>query len=102
MTRLILFWMVCSMLALASFGVLIFEDRHLDIPLPYSVPLAFGAVAVLAPAILMLVNARPARRPVSLDIAAAQRTPAAHRPARVTQGVVLLDLSGTGLKGKAM
>jgi hypothetical protein len=104
MTRLVAFWTTCVALAGGAFAVLLLEDRRLDVPMPYSLPLAFATMAVLAPLLLMAADALRARRPIRIEAVrpattappphAATSTPSVRvRRARAAEGVVLLDAS---------
>ena len=112
MKRLIAVWSLCMLAALASFGALLLEDRTLGLPLPYSLPLAFGATAVFGPLLLMAAAkiwpVRPivVRAPAPVVVAAlpgsadASRrstvaAPFAHirRPVRAAEGVILFDMA---------
>ncbi len=112
MKRLMAVWSLCMLAALASFGALLLEDRTLGLPLPYSLPLAFGATAVLGPLLLMAAAkiwpVRPivVRAPAPAAVAqlpapaGALRDPAvaapfAHvrRPVRAAEGVILFDMA---------
>ena len=94
---------LCSAFSAASFIVLVTADRQLGLPLPYSIPLAFTTVSILAPALFAVANAVRIRRPLVVKVAAvAPRTASGavsnagatgavvRRPA---EGVVLLDFS---------
>ena len=50
MKRLILALIVCCILSGASFAAVVVQDRYLDVPLPYTLPLAFASMLALAPA----------------------------------------------------
>ena len=103
MKRMLVIWTLCSALALGSFGVLLIEDRLLDVPVPYSLALAFASMLVLGCALLALVEQLRARRPVVIRVT--QPAPAVpNRPftgpapdvrkrSRVAQGLVLIDCS---------
>jgi hypothetical protein len=101
MKRLVAVWVLCSALSLGSFGVLVYEDRRLGVELPYSMPMAMAAMALLAPAAFALLERIRASRPVVVQAApVAQRQPAAAAPPnpprfrrRGAEGVVLLDTS---------
>jgi hypothetical protein len=87
-----------ALLSVAAFGVLVTADRRLGLSLPYSIPLSFIVVSIVAPALFALANAVRLRRPVIIKV-----KPVAPRPAqgvadasvagRAAQGVVLLDFS---------
>lgn len=100
MKRLIVFWTCCSLLSLAAFAVLLYEDRRLGVPLPYSVPLAFAAIVAL-PGTPMIFSRKV--RALSRTLRARLRVPvepvqppastrATRRP-KAAEGVVLLDFS---------
>jgi len=112
MKRLLAVWSLCMLAALASFGALLLEDRTLGLPLPYSLPLAFGATAVFGPLLLMaaakiwpvrpIVVRAPAPAVVAPLPAAGEavRNPAVgpvfargRRPARAAEGVILFDMA---------
>jgi hypothetical protein len=87
-------WSLSTVLALGSFGVLLLQDRRLGVPLPYSVGIAFTAMAVLVPALFGLYERLRAKRPIR--VRADAPTTAATRPAsrpRTAEGLVLLDFS---------
>jgi len=87
-------WVLCSALCLGSFGVLLFEDRRLGVPVPYSVPLAFATMLLTTPGLLLIVKYAPSRQPAPDPIVRVSRP--AETPARlVAEGLVLLDLSGS-------
>lgn len=93
MTRIMMVSIVCSLLALASFGILMLEDVRLGIPLPYSLPLAFAGSAVLAPALLAFFERLRAKRTIIVHVERpADAEQAVRRPRRTgVEGVVLLD-----------
>lgn len=105
MKRVAIIWSLCSALSLASFAVLILQDRRLGVAVPYSLPLAFFSMAVLAPALLALFEWFRSRRPIVVHVepvapvaaAASTAVPsssgAATRRVRGAQGLVLLDCS---------
>jgi hypothetical protein len=99
MTRLVALWMTCSLFALGSFAVLLAEDRRLDVPLPYSVPLAFASLMVIALALLVVVEKLRAERPVRVEVVQPAPPPvpaeAIPRPRAIALGWVLLDFSRT-------
>ena len=94
---------LCSLFSIASFVVLVAADRQLGMPLPYSIPLSFTIVSILAPAMFAVANVVRMRRPVVIALAPvtppraaaapsnARTEPAA--PRRPAEGVVLLDFS---------
>ena len=94
---------LCSAFSAGSFVVLVAADRQLGLPLPYSIPVSFVTVSILAPALFALANALRRRRPLVLAVApAAPRgavaargagAPAQRPAARAAEGVVLLDFS---------
>ena len=96
MKRLIVFFSLCTVLSVCAFAVLLAADRQLDVPLPFSIPLSFTIVSILAPAAFAAANAVQMRRPV---IVAATPPPRPQKPAiehaggRTAEGVVLLDFS---------
>lgn len=112
MKRVLFVWVLCSLISLASFGVLLAEDLRLGVPLPYSMPLAFAAMLTVALILQLLVAAvsslttmvarellrerAPARAPLGaeLPVPATESAPVAARctPPK-TQGVVLFDLA---------
>lgn len=115
MKRALYVWVWYSMISAGSFGVLIAEDLRLGLPLPYSVPLAFAAMLIVA-ALLQWLAARVAERraivgreavrespapppevaieaPVAAPDRALVPAPPARRSGPATQGLVLLDLS---------
>jgi hypothetical protein len=98
MTRLVALWMTCSLFALGSFAVLLAEDRRLDVPLPYSVPLAFASLIVIALALLVVVEKLRAQRPLHIEVVQPAPPPpaeAVRRPRAIALGWVLLDFSRT-------
>jgi hypothetical protein len=100
MKRIVSIFTFCSVLALGAFAVLLVEDRRLGVPLPYSVPLAFGAMLV-APVTPLMFSRK--LRTVSKKLMAHQATssaPATPTPVvttrarrRTAEGTVLLDFS---------
>jgi hypothetical protein len=101
MKRLIAIWIVCSLLSLASFGVLIYADRRLGVALPYSLSMSLFAIVAIAPAIFALFEWVRGRRPIVVQAVpapgpapapAAPERPRPRRP-RGIEGVVLLDCS---------
>ena len=100
MKRIAVIWFLSTLLSLCAFAVLLVEDRHLGVPLPYSLPLAFAVV--LAVPVTPLMFSRKLRR-MSKKLLAQPRVrrrairpaPAATvpRPRRPAEGVVLLDYS---------
>jgi hypothetical protein len=100
--------LVCSTLSCGSFGVLLLQDRQLGVPLPYSVPLAFASMLVVAPAFLAAFERLRARRPIRIETpppkpprvshAEGAPAPAQRRPA--LEGVVLLDFSTARRRGE--
>ena len=89
---------LCSTLSIAAFVVLVAADRQLGLALPYSIPVSFTAVSILAPALFAIANAMRLRRPLVISL-----PPAAPRErAGTAEGVVLLDFSQAGtLRGRA-
>jgi hypothetical protein len=109
MKRLIVIWIVCSSLSLGSFGMLMFADRRLDVPVPYSLAFALAALVTIAPAVFALFEWVRGRRPIVVHVTpVVEPAPAATaaRPARVArrrrprgvEGVVLLDCSARGVR----
>jgi hypothetical protein len=100
MKRIVFIFTFCSLLALGAFAVLLVEDRRLGVPLPYSVPLAFGAMLV-APVTPLMFSRK--LRTVSKKLMAhrpKQAAPPAPKPIVTTrvrrgtaEGTVLLDFS---------
>jgi hypothetical protein len=94
---------LCSLFSIASFAVLVAADRQLGLPLPYSIPLSFTTISILAPAMFAVANAVRLRRPFVITVApvtpvratAAPSNPGrdAAVPRRPAEGVVLLDFS---------
>lgn len=110
MKRVLVALAVCSMLSGGSFAALILQDRYLDVPLPYSLPLAFASMLLLAPVFLVCFEKLRARRPIRIEHLPAPRVRERHvqapeapkpeapapmaQPRRApVQGVVLLDFS---------
>jgi hypothetical protein len=100
MKRIAAIWFVSTLLSVCAFAVLLVEDRHLGVPLPYSLPLAFAVV--LAIPVTPLLFSRKLRRMSKKLLAqprvrrpAIQPAPVAavQRPRRPAEGVVLLDFS---------
>jgi hypothetical protein len=87
---------MCTGLSLGSFAILVIEDRRLDLPVPYTVALAFASMLVLSVSVILLVHSAGER-------IAARRRDRALSPARglrrTVEGVVLLDLSRAGAAG---
>lgn len=87
-------WTLCFFLMLFSFFVLLAEDRHLGVPLPFSLPLAFVAMLLLAGISLVLAEWLRVRHPVvrvklvKPSVTASRRQH--HRPGMV-EGFVLLE-----------
>jgi hypothetical protein len=98
MKRFVAIVTLCALLSIGAFGALITADRQLGLPLPYSIPLSFTVVSILAPMLFAVANAVRLRRPVMIKAAPvvvrttrrAADNPAVRRPA---EGVVLLDFS---------
>lgn len=95
MKRLAVIWGLCSLLMLGAFGVLIVEDRHLGVPLPYSVPVAFAGTLLAAAALFAIAQMLLARRPVGIiePARAAAPAPSGRGVRFAPEGVVLLDFS---------
>ncbi len=115
MKRVLIVWMLCSIISLGSFGILLAEDLGLGLPLPYSVPLAFAATSILVAMLQLLAAAISSPRTIVGREAIRDPAPSAEwmmakpsaqsaEPAPVpppaprrtpprTQGVVLFDLS---------
>ena len=108
MRRCVAITTLCALFSLSAFAVLLAGDRQLGLPLPYSIPLAFTVVSVMAPLVFAVANAVRMRRPILIkpipvvERRAAPGLPdarAVHRPA---EGVVLLDFSSAKtLQGRA-
>jgi hypothetical protein len=98
--------------------VQLLADRHLSVPMPYEVPLAFASMVVLAPVLLIAADKLRSRRAIRIEsmprpvpaavVAAAEPAPVRHprtvrvRTARAAEGVVLLDVSlGQRTRGQA-
>jgi hypothetical protein len=100
MKRIVFIFTFCSVLALGAFAVLLVEDRRLGVPLPYSAPLAFGAMLVVPVTPLMFSRKL---RAVSKKLMAHRSAPTAPvtskpvvtKPVRRAraEGTVLLDFS---------
>jgi hypothetical protein len=104
MKRVIVAWILCTVLSLGSFALLVLADRRLGVMLPFSLPLAFAGVSALAPALFALFESLRARRPIVVREAPPREVPAerdrepapltaGRRRRRTAQGVVLLDFS---------
>jgi len=110
MKRIIAVWSLCMLAALGSFGALLLEDRFLGLPLPYSLPIAFGATSVVGPLLLMMAAKMRPRRVIvrSPAVAVSQLTASieasapqaiapgfghARRPVRAAEGVILFDMA---------
>ena len=99
-------WGLSLTLSISAFGVMVAADRKLGMPLPYSMPIAYGSMLVIAPLIFLIANRVRSRRPIIMHITPApmaEPQPARSaktgpRPVRA-EGVVLLDLSNG--KGRA-
>ena len=107
MRRIVAVWTVCSLLLVASFGVLMIVDGRAGVALPYSVPLAFAITLMAATALFALGQALLARRPIRHAApplrsakASAERASVARHPRPAPEGVVLLDLSGLAFGGQ--
>jgi hypothetical protein len=115
MKRLVVLWMLCTILSAGSFAVLVVADRRLGVALPFSLPIAFAAMSALAPGLFALFEALRARRPIVVreapvvvrEVAAPSRekpTPssaAERRRGRRAQGLVLLDCSSFPARERA-
>ena len=117
MKRLVVLWMLCTVLSAGSFAVLIVADRRLGVALPFSLPIAFAAMSALAPGLFALFEALRARRPIVVrdtpvrEVVAAKPKDAAapvangrrsaRRTARRAQGLVLLDCSSFPARERA-
>lgn len=93
MKRFVAIWILCSAMSLGSFGLLMIEDRRLGVPAPYSVPAAFAAMLVAAPALFALLEWLRRRRPIVVRAVADPPFRAAATRRRPAQGLVLLDCS---------
>ena len=102
MKRLIVIWIVCAALSLASFGLLIAADRRLGVALPYVFSLVLFAVVAVAPAMFAVFEWVRGRRPIVVHVTpipepapavAAGAAPPRARRKRNLEGVVLLDCS---------
>jgi hypothetical protein len=93
MTRIVMVWIICSLLTLASFGILMLEDTRLGVALPYSLPLAFVGAAAAGPALFALFERLRAKRTIVVhrepEVEPGQ--PFRMRDRRRSEGVVLLD-----------
>ena len=108
MKRCVAIATLCALFSLSAFAVLVAADRQLQLPLPYSIPLAFTVVTVAAPIVFAIANAVRMRRPIII-----KTTPVVERKAapglpdqaampRPAEGVVLLDFSSAKtLQGRA-
>lgn len=92
--------LICLLLCLGSFAALVLADQRLGVPLPYSVPIAFGSMLVIGPALFLIGNAIRRARPIYVKVTPIVRATVAGeqivgaRPApRRADGVVLLDFS---------
>jgi hypothetical protein len=112
MKRLVAIAGFCSLFSAAAFAVLVAADRQLGLPLPYSIPLSFATISIVAPALFAVANAVRRRRPIVIKVApvARRRAPTGTgsvrpEPApvrRPAEGVVLLDFSkATATTGRA-
>jgi hypothetical protein len=113
MKRLVIAWMLCTVLSAGSFAVLVVADRRLGVALPFSLPLAFAAMSALAPGLFALFEALRARRPIVVrdtpvrEVAPPKRNDSvapvasARRSARRAQGLVLLDCSSFPARERA-
>jgi hypothetical protein len=100
MKRIVSIWIMCIGLSLGSFAILVIEDRRLDLPVPYTVALAFASMLLLSVSVILLLHTagdRIAERRRLAGRAGVQAARAATR--RTVEGVVLLDLSHAGAVG---
>jgi hypothetical protein len=95
MKRVILVLTLCWGMSVGSFLVLLLEDRRLGVPLPYSVPVAYAGVLMIAAALLAIAQKLWAGRPVQvIQVIRPVRAAAPRRVAAQTaEGSVLLDFS---------
>ena len=112
MKRVVIAWILCTVLSLGSFALLVLADRRLGVMLPFSLPLAFAGVSALAPGLFALFEALRARRPVVVYQAPPREIPvernrepsplpADRRRRRMAQGLVLLDCSSFATRQRA-
>jgi hypothetical protein len=103
MKRLIVFWMCCSLVSLASFAVLLYEDRRLGVPLPYSVGLAFATIVALpGTPLIFWADLRAIPRRLMARLRARMGPTRATSRRNAAEGVVLLDFStAAGFKDRA-
>ena len=104
MKRFIAVWFVCAAASIGSFSVLLAEDRHLGVPLPYSVPIAFASMQIVGAALLGIAESLRAKRPIVVRVVERRRkTTRMGRPVGAhAEGSVLLDLSTLAPQGHAI
>ena len=97
---------LCVLFSIAAFAVLVTADRQLGWPLPYSIPLSFTIVSIVAPAVYAVANAVRRWRPVVIKATPASPPPAPRLSDTATarrriEGVVLLDFSNVKWQERA-
>jgi len=97
MKRIVSIWIMCIGLSLGSFAILVIEDRRLDLPVPYTVALAFASMLLLSASVILLVHSAGER--IAARRRFADRGSPASAARRTVEGVVLLDLSHAGAVG---
>lgn len=99
MKRFTAIWIICMIVSIGSFAALVAEDRQLGVPLPYSVPLAFAALQIVAGGLLALSERLRANRPVVVRVV--ERRARKRRDGYVNAGgSVLLDVSTVAIQGQ--
>jgi hypothetical protein len=98
MKRFVAVAALCAMFSIAAFAVLVTADRQFGLPLPYSIPVSFAIVSIVAPAVYAVANALRRWRPVAFKARPVAPPPAsrlrdAATARRRVEGVVLLDFS---------
>jgi hypothetical protein len=98
---------LCALFSIAAFAVLVTADRQIGLALPYSIPLSFTIVTIVAPAVYAVASAVRRWRPVVIKAKPMPPPPAPRLSNAATvhrriEGVVLLDFSNAvSLHGRA-
>lgn len=101
MKRWMVVGLICSGLSFGAVCVLLVEDRQLGIPLPYSVPLAFAVMPILAGGLLRSWESlRAQRRVLQADAVGAAPLPRIRRRKPLAESLVLFDYSGSAAPGE--
>lgn len=97
MKRFVAVAALCAVFSIAAFAVLVTADRQFGLPLPYSIPVSFAIVSIVAPAVYAVASAVRRWRPVAIKAKPVLPPPAPRLTdaarARRVEGVVLLDFS---------